>query len=351
MISDKKAKNEHFFFFFVRYVLINKATYDDLDYYPFGMLIPNRFESIDDYRYGFQGQEKDDELKGEGNSLNYKYRMHDTRIGRFFTVDPLARTYAHNSPYAFSENRVLDGIELEGREFSRTENYDPKTGKKNIKINLTFRVVKEGQYVASFETIAHQFASEFNNLTGYDSEGNHISFSAKYDPKATIEIRFVDELPNTEKNPKDFGKEELVKMTAIGMVPKEQIGDVVSGYVYVKTQNASTKKEYSVLPSGLVSSGGARTALHEILVHLISQLPPNTEVHDNTAVNLFNSNATSNGEINLSPQLLKRIDDNVRIGLEKDESNPQQNIDNNTQPSEGSRVLDEPSLKQKFKYE
>ncbi|MNX46594.1 RHS Repeat protein [compost metagenome] len=87
------------------------------DYYPFGMLVPNRHKSADDYRYGFQGQEKDDEIRGgEGNSLNYKYRMHDPRIGRFFAVDPLTSKYPHNSPYAFSENRVIDGVELEGKE-------------------------------------------------------------------------------------------------------------------------------------------------------------------------------------------------------------------------------------------
>ena len=68
------------------------------------------------YRYGYQGQEKDDEVKGEGNSVNYKYRMHDPRIGRFFAIDPLAPKYPHNSPYAFSENRVIDGVELEGLE-------------------------------------------------------------------------------------------------------------------------------------------------------------------------------------------------------------------------------------------
>jgi hypothetical protein len=58
----------------------------------------------------------DDEIKGEGNSVNYKYRMHDPRIGRFFAVDPLTGKYPHNSPYAFSENRVVDGVELEGLE-------------------------------------------------------------------------------------------------------------------------------------------------------------------------------------------------------------------------------------------
>ncbi|MCF6133556.1 hypothetical protein [Flavobacterium wongokense] len=42
--------------------------------------------------------------------------MHDPRIGRFFAVDPLFKKYPHNSTYAFSENRVIDGIELEGAE-------------------------------------------------------------------------------------------------------------------------------------------------------------------------------------------------------------------------------------------
>lgn len=76
-----------------------------------------RIFSDEGHRYGFQGQEKDDEVKGEGNSVNYKYRMHDPRIGRFFSLDPLAPDYPWNSPFAFSENRVIDGVELEGLEY------------------------------------------------------------------------------------------------------------------------------------------------------------------------------------------------------------------------------------------
>ena len=81
------------------------------------MLLLGRHGSEEsDYRYGFQGQEQDDEIKGEGNSVNYKFRMHDPRIGRFFAVDPLTSKYPHNSPYAFSENVVIDHVELEGLE-------------------------------------------------------------------------------------------------------------------------------------------------------------------------------------------------------------------------------------------
>ncbi len=80
------------------------------------MLLPNRHGSSDKYRYGFQGQEKDDEVKGEGNSLNYKFRMHDPRVGRFFATDPMTSQYPHYSPYSFSGNRVIDAVELEGLE-------------------------------------------------------------------------------------------------------------------------------------------------------------------------------------------------------------------------------------------
>ena len=86
------------------------------DYSPFGVQLDGRTIQGDFYRYGFQNQEKDDEIKGAGNSMNYTYRMHDPRVGRFFAVDPLASKYPWNSTYAFSENRVLDAIELEGLE-------------------------------------------------------------------------------------------------------------------------------------------------------------------------------------------------------------------------------------------
>jgi RHS repeat-associated protein len=84
---------------------------------PFGMLVPNRHANSSNYRYGFQGQEMDNEIKGEGKSINYTFRMHDPRVGRFFAPDPLEKSYPWNSTYAFSENRVIDGVELEGAEY------------------------------------------------------------------------------------------------------------------------------------------------------------------------------------------------------------------------------------------
>lgn len=98
------------------------------DYLPFGMQMPDRKGNTPQYRYGFQGQEKDDEVKGEGNSLNYTFRMHDPRIGRFFTVDPLTEKYPFWTPYSFSGNIVINSAELEGLEPSTVIYTNDQTG-------------------------------------------------------------------------------------------------------------------------------------------------------------------------------------------------------------------------------
>lgn len=122
----------------------------------FGMLLPKRHGSVDSYRYGFQGQEKDDEVKGEGNSINYKYRMHDPRIGRFMKVDPLTDRYPWYTPYSFSGNKVIQFRELEGLEElicqldngNRMPQMSTIDGKKII-IKVFKYALKQGQQYAS----------------------------------------------------------------------------------------------------------------------------------------------------------------------------------------------------------
>jgi RHS repeat-associated protein len=99
------------------------------DYYAFGSSMPGRTFQSEEYRYGFQNQEKDDEISGStGSHLSFKYRIHDARIGRFLSIDPLFKTYPWNSPYAFSENRLIDSRELEGLERVNATEYAAQKG-------------------------------------------------------------------------------------------------------------------------------------------------------------------------------------------------------------------------------
>jgi len=85
------------------------------DYYPFGMQMPGRHGSSADYRYGFNGMEKDDEVKGEGNSYDFGARLLDVRLGRWLSRDPMAGKYPHLSPYCFVANSPIQYIDPDGR--------------------------------------------------------------------------------------------------------------------------------------------------------------------------------------------------------------------------------------------
>ncbi|WP_373462512.1 MULTISPECIES: RHS repeat-associated core domain-containing protein [Chryseobacterium] len=86
----------------------------ETNYYPFGLEYPFSWvwSQQYNYRYGFQGQEK----QIETGWSSFKWRNSIPELGRFFNVDPLSEDYHDWSVYAFSGNRVVDSRELEGLE-------------------------------------------------------------------------------------------------------------------------------------------------------------------------------------------------------------------------------------------
>jgi RHS repeat-associated protein len=85
------------------------------DYYPYGMQMPFRNDNTPEYRYGFQGQEMDDELKGEGNSYDFGARMYDSRVGRWLSRDPCGGIFAAESPYLSNGNNPVFMIDKKGK--------------------------------------------------------------------------------------------------------------------------------------------------------------------------------------------------------------------------------------------
>ncbi|WP_276500077.1 RHS repeat domain-containing protein [Terrimonas pollutisoli] len=86
------------------------------DYLVFGMIMPGRNYSSG-YRYGFNGKENDNEVKGEGNQQDYGLRIYDPRLGKFLSVDPITRSYPELTPYQFASNSPIAGVDLDGAEF------------------------------------------------------------------------------------------------------------------------------------------------------------------------------------------------------------------------------------------
>ena len=100
------------------------------DYYPFGMQMPGRnyTSSSSSYRYGFNGKENDNEVKGEGNQQDYGMRIYDPRLGKFLSVDPLSKKFPFYSPFHFGGNNPLKNIDLDGCEpDDYTNNWIPRS--------------------------------------------------------------------------------------------------------------------------------------------------------------------------------------------------------------------------------
>ncbi len=78
------------------------------DYYPFGMPMPGK-ENIggEQYRYTYQGQEKDPETGKEA----FQLRLWDGRIGRWLSTDPY---YQFFSPYTGQGNDPVNNIDPDG---------------------------------------------------------------------------------------------------------------------------------------------------------------------------------------------------------------------------------------------
>ena len=110
------------------------------DYYPFGMMQPGRYYTeagVGSYRYGFNGKENDNEVKGVGNELDYGERIYDTRSGRFLSVDPLQAKYPNLTPYQFASNSPIAHIDLDGLEkYHYTFTFD-KQGDTHIQLSST----------------------------------------------------------------------------------------------------------------------------------------------------------------------------------------------------------------------
>ncbi|WP_343748981.1 RHS repeat-associated core domain-containing protein [Fluviicola sp.] len=90
------------------------------DYSPFGVTLHKRDLSLTSgsgnvpYRYGFNGMEKDDELKGEGNSYDFGARMYDSRLGRFLSIDPKSSAFPFISSYCYAANSPIVFIDENG---------------------------------------------------------------------------------------------------------------------------------------------------------------------------------------------------------------------------------------------
>jgi len=117
------------------------------------------------YRFGFQNQEKDDEIKGEGNHYTAEYWEMDPRIGRRWNIDPVVKE--HESPYTCFANNPIGFTDPNGADtLDINKNEDGKWIVSNTQIvegNDVFRV-KNGDETKTYTFSEGEYGKRINYL-------------------------------------------------------------------------------------------------------------------------------------------------------------------------------------------
>jgi RHS repeat-associated protein len=80
------------------------------------MEMPGRSYEAGDYRFGFNGKEDDPEAVAAGSQYDYGFRIYNTGIGRFLSVDPLTADYPMLTPFQYASNNPIMNIDIDGLE-------------------------------------------------------------------------------------------------------------------------------------------------------------------------------------------------------------------------------------------
>ena len=225
-------------------------------YYPFGMNIKGLTSGIafgsskfPKNEYLYNGKMFQDELGLDW--LDYGARMSDAKLGRFYTIDPLAERFNHQSLYVYADNNPIRFVDFLGmnatgysidkdgniehlndeggdnydviyknENYSETDrkNYDESGSKKGIKVSKGV--------VESEKTAKHPIVDIEGNPTGKIIY-NH-RYEVKTDKEALNIMLFFDKNTNVEwsnTNMKNSGGEEInLLMTS------HQSGEITMGH-------------------------------------------------------------------------------------------------------------------------
>ena len=150
------------------------------DYSPFGVELDGRTVSVEGYRYGFQDQEKVDEVLGIDKFVDLGFRSLDKRLGRTWSLDPKMGVYPGNSSYSFALNTPINAIDPDGKLVIFVNGYRPCLPGVNIKreINRTDHVFR-GDKLGYWSGVDKKFMDRIGDHNAVYADGDAPTATAK----------------------------------------------------------------------------------------------------------------------------------------------------------------------------
>jgi RHS repeat-associated protein len=227
------------------------------------MMMPGRkYQAGSGYRYGFNGKENDNEVKGEGNQQDYGMRIYDPRLSRFLSVDPITKKYPELTPYQFASNRPIDGIDLDGLEWIKKDNtnyrmeYYPVVNAGSVKQGVYNAANNAGAFLwnGTFGALAEGGKGINNYLAGGYKENSH--------PKGLMELYdnfayYTDH--NTGKQMlKDLGS-AATDLRSYEMLPSLIIAHQIFSPAAITSSAARLPLQEEIFTNSIATRGSAET--------------------------------------------------------------------------------------------
>ena len=150
------------------------------DYSPFGVELDGRTVSNYGYRFGYQGSEKDNEFKGNGNSYTTEFRQLDPRLGRWLTRDALEKKYSYFSPFIALGNNPIIYFDIDGKDIV----YFDKIGNEVV----SKRVVSKDIYETYVQTSVDKGNAVYTKVT----MPNRITIYSNYEKEVNRDYNKFD---------------------------------------------------------------------------------------------------------------------------------------------------------------
>lgn len=222
--------------------------------------MPQRSYNAGGYRYGFNGKENDNEIKGTGNQQDYGMRIYDPRLGRFLSVDPLSAGFPFYSPYHFSGNSPIANIDLDGLEPQLATTSPSTTGTPALRVVIN-NLVKEGVKRQAKVIALHGTSAGLGLLTGTAAKAGGLTLGFLLSPftanAPSPPFRFAPlinpfPLPNLDPKQKPGEDEDGNKLTYI-----YETGSTVKSILKGTIQNEAVLPYFGITDNAFIAGGKA----------------------------------------------------------------------------------------------
>jgi RHS repeat-associated protein len=168
------------------------------------------------YRYGFNGMEKDDEIKGDGDSYTTHYRVYDPRVGgRWWSTDP--KPSASESPYVGMGNNPIWNIDpLGDKEYKSMRQYERKTSKKELGAGDWLKADRTGNtnkwQSANLHNLNNTASQEYESI---DQRAGFYTWFQSYSQSKGYETKWAGAAANVANAVDLVGSQDMVSWASL----------------------------------------------------------------------------------------------------------------------------------------